>query len=114
MSVNSPIQYTDAIDYGFNAPYDGIDIKPDRQSGWNVRTRLLGEWITAIPDRGLADRVHAALLKVEEKTRKELYKIEAVASELEETKETPKETLEETQKEILEEKENDPATVTHA
>jgi hypothetical protein len=77
--INSPIKYTDAIDYGFDAPYDGVDIKPDRQSGWNVRTRLLDrDWIIAVPDRGLADRIHDALILVEERTRTEANKIEVI------------------------------------
>lgn len=72
MTITGGIKYSDPIDFGLTAPYDGIDIKSDRQGGWVVRHRLLGkEWILAVPERGLADRIHDALTKVAERATTE-------------------------------------------
>lgn len=65
------IKYTDPIDLGLDAPYDGIDIKPDRQGGWLVRHKLLNGWITGVSDRALADRIKEALDKLVINVQKE-------------------------------------------
>jgi len=62
------ITYTtleDIVD--LNAPYDGSDIISDRKSGWLVRSPMLDNWITGVPDRQLAERIKDALYKVAER-----------------------------------------------
>jgi len=63
------VKYTDTPDYGFDAPYDGENIKSDRQGGWLVRHELMQEWITAVPDRALADRIYDGLSRMAEKIK---------------------------------------------
>ncbi len=71
MTYVSGIQYTKPLEHGMNEPYDGINIKSDRKSGWMVRHPLMGwkgdkpgQWITAIPDRALAGKIEEALCNV--------------------------------------------------
>lgn len=70
------IQYTNPLDFGQNAPYNGVDILHNRKGGWLVRHPAMGwqdgkvgTWID-IPDRAVADKVHEALCMVFENTMK--------------------------------------------
>lgn len=65
------IEYTKPLDFGQNAPYNGVNVLHNRKGGWMVRHKLLGWqdgkigcWINDVPSRPMADEIYAALVAV--------------------------------------------------